>query len=705
MTATSENVLAPEPTPPLGERLRRLPWWWKAWWGAGLLLLLATVLFNALPTDCLGVVCTVFFVLWCVPTVPYLMVWLWLKITYRIGVRLFVSYVLIGVLPFPMILLLLGLGAYVLLGQYTAEDFGGVATRVEEELVHLAEESVAAAEAGGTSAAVAVLEGGPRLRQDLAGLGERVTWIFARGEKVHRSPGEKELALPGRESDVTEYGAYSFPDELGWGAVVRRGAYLAAVFLPTDAGTARVLNDSLWYAVGFLDEDVTVGDGNISIHGGVDSDDGDEAQEPSVDEPGEEAAAMEERPEGFLQDLWRNRWVVFIHVSPELRRWRDGGTLIDASLGTVLRTSPREAMGDLFRSPYELGNEIWGVFLGISVMILFAYLVVVCLALLQIFSITRAAARLSRGAREVQAGQLEYRIPVRRRDQLGDLAVTFNRMTASVEGMLEEVAEKERLKGELELAREIQQSLLPARLLRHGLLSVRAYFQPAAEVGGDYFDLFPLEKGRLIVAVGDVAGHGLSTGLLMAMVKSAVATLIHEGHRGAELLERLNRFMLEQPREHRMVTLTIADIDTDAGVVEITNAAHPPVLLAGGDVREVLLPALPVGFPWRGKPPSERLEIEPGNRLIFYSDGLVEAVDEDDEPFGYERLRTFFEGNAGLGSEELMAALLAELERHTGGRPLDDDLTVLIIDFAAEGEEGSSDEEEARAEDVGNPSP
>lgn len=85
----------------------------------------------------------------------------------------------------------------------------------------------------------------------------------------------------------------------------------------------------------------------------------------------------------------------------------------------------------------------------------------------------------------------------------------------------------------------------------------------------------------------------------MAMVKSAVAMLIHEGHRGPELLKRLNRFMLEQPRRHRMVTLTIADLDANKEMVEITNAAHPPVLIAGGDVREILLPALPVGFPWR----------------------------------------------------------------------------------------------------------
>lgn len=693
MSATTEIVLAPEPTPTLAERLRRLAWWWKVWWILGLLLLLGTVLFNALPTECLGVFCTVFFVLWCLPTVPYLLGWLWFRVTYRIGVRLFTSYFLIGVLPFPMILLLLGLGAYVLLGQYTAEDFGDVMERVDEELVHLAEESVTAAEEGGVRSAVAVLEGGPRLSHDLGGLGEHVLWVFARGDDVRRGGGE-DLVLPERQGDVVESGPYGASDALGWGAIVRRGSYLAAVFLPADVETTEVLNGSLWYKVAFLKEDVTVGEGSLRINDG-----GATVGEEVEDVAAEEAVPAEEKgSQGFFEDLWRDRWVVFLHVSPELRRFRDGVALDDAALGTVLRTSPREAMGNLFRSSYELGTAFWIVFLVFSVMSLLAYLAVVSLAVLQIFSVTRATARLSRGAREVQEGKLDYRIPVHRRDQLGDLAATFNRMTASVESMLSEVAEKERLKGELELAREIQQSLLPARRLRHDSLSVFAYFQPAAEVGGDYFDLFPLEKGRLLVAAGDVAGHGLSTGLLMAMVKSAVATLVHEGHRGADLLERLNRFMLEQPREHRMLTLTIADVDTEAGAVEVTNAAHPPVLLAGGDVREVMLPALPVGFPWRGRPPSERLEIKPGDRLIFYSDGLVEAVNEEEEQFGYTRLRRFFEESAALGSEELLAALLAELERHTRGRPLDDDLTILIIDFAAAGQE------EAPAQDDASPS-
>ncbi len=112
----------------------------------------------------------------------------------------------------------------------------------------------------------------------------------------------------------------------------------------------------------------------------------------------------------------------------------------------------------------------------------------------------------------MERGNLDYRIPVKRNDQLGDLGRSFNHMTESVQSMLSDVAEKERLAQELELAREIQESLLPKKHLDFGPMSVRATFQPAAEVGGDYFDVFPMSDDRLLVAVGDVAGHGLSTG-------------------------------------------------------------------------------------------------------------------------------------------------------------------------------------------------
>jgi sigma-B regulation protein RsbU (phosphoserine phosphatase) len=237
---------------------------------------------------------------------------------------------------------------------------------------------------------------------------------------------------------------------------------------------------------------------------------------------------------------------------------------------------------------------------------------------------------------------------------------------------------------ELELAREIQESLLPAREFTHGGLAVHAVFRPAAEVGGDYFDLFPLPGRRLVIAIGDVAGHGLSTGLLMAMVKSAVAALIQQGRHSGELLVDLNRLVAQHPVRHRMVTLALVEVDETAGTVEITNGGHPPPF--------VLRPGQPPEDPAAGaaaRPALARPAVAPrpfptGGRLVLYSDGLVggRAGRPAVRLRGARRLLAR-EGRRLAG--DLIEIILAELERFTGGTKLDDDLTILIVDSAPAG--------------------
>jgi len=310
------------------------------------------------------------------------------------------------------------------------------------------------------------------------------------------------------------------------------------------------------------------------------------------------------------------------------------------------------------------------------------YLVAVGFAAVMILRVTRSTARLTRGARAVAQGDLETRIPVKRRDQLGDLAVSFNAMTESVGTMLAHVAEKERMAREMELAREIQESLLPPSELSSGPLSVWAHFRPAAEVGGDYFDLFPLAPGRLVVSIGDVAGHGLPTGLLMAMVKSAAAALIEEGYRGGELLSKLNHLLLGQSLKQRMVSFALAEVDAERREVKIASAGHQPgiLLAADGGVEEVLLSSLPLGHRWPDPAPERSLPFAPGSRLLLYSDGLVEAHDDAGSPFGYERLQDVLRQYLDAGGPQVLAALLGELGRHVGGHPLADDLTVVLVE-------------------------
>jgi sigma-B regulation protein RsbU (phosphoserine phosphatase) len=321
------------------------------------------------------------------------------------------------------------------------------------------------------------------------------------------------------------------------------------------------------------------------------------------------------------------------------------------------------------------------VIAALGIFFFICYGLAMATAATMILSITRSTSRLSAGARAVERGDLGHRVPVKRRDQLGDLARSFNHMTDSVQSMLADVAEKERLARELELAREIQESLLPARHLEMGPVTVRATFMPAAEVGGDYFDVFPLTEDRLVVAIGDVAGHGLSTGLLMASLKSSVAALVHEGYSGADLIDKVNRLLLGHGHGRTMVTLTLIELDLEGGRLNLANAGHcPPFLMVSGSpLEELLASSLPMGS--RLCRPATLQRCFPENSsLVLYSDGLTEALSPAGEPFGYERLGEILANPPSGSDSDLTGRLLEALAKHAAGTPAIDDLTILVVE-------------------------
>jgi serine phosphatase RsbU (regulator of sigma subunit) len=631
---------------------------------------------------------TVVLVIGLVVTGLLAMRWLWRKLTYRVGVRLFLSYLLIGLVPFPLLAMLGMVAGYMLVGQYGARAVGAVIDAKSQQLAARANAALRELDHRDLDAAKAALTGG---QSGTSGTAVHTEWLLADGTRSWRSDGAGELAVPAWAGEGEWRGPVLVGSRPYLAVVERHDTRLAVVVLPLDIANAKALCQGEWFAVRFLisqrlahavaRREANKGGVTIVVA------DQDDAASSGVRLGGEEVSS-EQIERGWAQEklltatFWQRLTTAWLKSFETPRVWQDGSEAKGWLLVGLVKVSVGGAASDLFTSPRNIGAEVstallitTGVFGGI-------YLIAVSFAVVMILSIARSTARLTRGEREIARGNLDYRIPVKRRDQLGDLAVAFNSMAQSIERMLVEVREKERLARELELAREIQESLLPRRDFRHGCLAVHALFRPAAEVGGDYFDLFPFEAGRLMIAAGDVAGHGLSTGLLMAMVKSAVAAFIQEGHRGKDLLERLNQLLLQHPVRHRMVTLALIEIDERNAAIEVTNSGHPPVyvLSPDGRVEEVMLSALPVGHRWLDAPASWRGRFEAGSRLVVYSDGLVEALDQNGEQFGYDALRSILQRDVQLPAPQLMASLVAELERHTGGAPLADDLTILIVE-------------------------
>ena len=352
----------------------------------------------------------------------------------------------------------------------------------------------------------------------------------------------------------------------------------------------------------------------------------------------------------------------------------------------TLTGSPRTIHFHLISRSAEVDTFAYLVMLALIVALIDLWILAAMMALLMISGLSKAVNRLSRATRLVQQGDFSARVEVRRKDQLGELQRSFNLMTENLEKLVASAAREELLERDLEIARELQQSLLPGELATGETacfgeaLRFATHFAPSAAIGGDYYDVLPVADGRVAVVVADVSGHGVAAGLRMAMVKSALQLLSEEESDPAKILSRIHSL---QSSSRGFVTATMALVDCETGQVEITNAGHPPTYLwRAGEVTEIALPSTPLGA-LEGNFEARKLELEPEDVLVWLSDGLIEAEGGAEEPFGYGRIVESLEQFEGNGAASpalgLRDHLLAALSAHTGDTAPEDDRTLLVM--------------------------
>jgi hypothetical protein len=244
------------------------------------------------------------------------------------------------------------------------------------------------------------------------------------------------------------------------------------------------------------------------------------------------------------------------------------------------------------------------------------------------------------------------------------------------------IAERERQRVELETAREIQSSILPDLPPQLAGVELAHVYQPATEVGGDFYDVLALEDGRLAVAVGDVAGHGVSSGLVMSMVKSALAVQVTFDPDVARVLGTLNRMVYQSARRRMLTTLSYALVDPAAGTLVYASAGHifPYRVSAQGRAHELEAGEYPLGVRASYLPTVRTERLAPGDYVVLLSDGVVEAAPEgSDEPYGFKRLAASLERHAGGSAQALLRGVLRDLDGFTAGAPRLDDVTVLVL--------------------------
>jgi len=249
--------------------------------------------------------------------------------------------------------------------------------------------------------------------------------------------------------------------------------------------------------------------------------------------------------------------------------------------------------------------------------------------------------------------------------------------------LVERERERQRLEQEIGIARDIQQALLPKNLREYPHLAVSGVNFPCLSVGGDYYDVFPLDEKRTAFLLADVSGKGLGAALVTTMLQGALSGM-SLGTDPARTLNHVNRFLCDHVEVGRYATMFFGILEEN-GKLEYINAGHPsPILLRKDAVEEAFTEgSFPVGLVPEAEFTTATLQLEPDDTLVLFSDGVTEAMDPEEELYGVGRLRAVLQGKKELPLDEIQKTVLESVENFARGARQADDLTILVVRYRA----------------------
>ena len=588
------------------------------------------------------------------------------RLLWGVGRRLVFSYFLVGVLPIPMVCFLIAVGAYLVAGFFLGHLFREAVNAVHRDVSIAAEISLGDGELHDPSStavsdiAIAYYRDGRWTSGDPRSPREWPQWLERRHLEASGRPGtippwialydgSFTLAATARDGDQ---GVVAFFD----GHLETRlreisGAWIELV--PSDDERSENLN-------------VTIGGVGFQL-------------QPLIRDLGETDRRQFLSRGGSDPSFPVQGFSVIDEVLDFAT-----GEMVGEGVSVWLSGTATFIAGRLFSSSREVDTQAWLVFILPAFLLFDVFVLAWLMAATMIFGMSLAVNRLSRATAALQSGDFSVRIPVRRTDQIGALQTSFNHMAEGLEQSIESKAEQDSLEKELGIARELQQSLIPSEIIQGSEVEFATFFEPSAAIGGDYFDIFHLDRRRLAVVIADVSGHGLSAGLRMAMLKAALLILVEEQDDAKVILEQLDRVVRTNQEGHLFVTATLALLDLETGRLELTNAGHPPTYIVHEHgVHEVVLPGAPLGA-FGHNYGTASWDLEPGDTVVWLSDGFIEATNSDGELFGYERTLSCLHGD--ISTPALVRdRLLDNVAAHVAGQPAEDDRTLVVMRYLPSG--------------------
>ena len=288
---------------------------------------------------------------------------------------------------------------------------------------------------------------------------------------------------------------------------------------------------------------------------------------------------------------------------------------------------------------------------------------------------------------EIETDEFTHRAIARALDGLNTssaaqtaLALEVARLTTAIG---REMAQRERLNRELEIAQEVQAHFFPQRLPAVPGLDYCGHCRPAREVGGDYYDFLELPEGRLGIAIGDVSGKGIGAALMMASLEASLRGQASVSHDLTELMKRVDSMVYEASSANRYVTLFYAEYDPRNHQLSYVNAGHnPPMILrkseSGCEVLRLETGGPVIGLLQQGYQ-QESLLLEPGDQVVLFTDGVSESMNARNEEWGEDRLIEFAKTCHGMPAFEVMTQILAAAEAFAGGAAQHDDMTLVVL--------------------------
>lgn len=315
----------------------------------------------------------------------------------------------------------------------------------------------------------------------------------------------------------------------------------------------------------------------------------------------------------------------------------------------------------------------------------------VLIAILQGLGITRGILALTRVTRKIAEGDVHVRADIQSHDEIGQLGRDFNAMAERIQALLHETREKASLEKELDIARLIQETLMPsAKMHQRAGTRFCGFFRSASICGGDFWNYSTLHGQRLLLSVGDVTGHGVPSAMISAAAKSSLDTLKNVSHGKLELpelLHHLNASIYEAARRKFVMTFLAVALDPDRRKLHIANAGHSfPLLLRKNDqgvfqARALVARGNRLGDVRESLYEEKTFELQPDDVLFLYTDGITEYRNAQGKEYTERRLRRFLVKHAFREPDDLLERVLRDLAEFAGDAPQEDDITLVVARY------------------------